>query len=52
MIDINNNIIPIGSQSNTNAKYLAFGDDSQYGDTLVFAYVLILKSKLNRACYL
>ena len=46
MIDINNNIISHGS--NTNAKYLAFGDDSQYEDILVFAYVLILRSKLNR----
>jgi hypothetical protein len=47
MIGINNNqTIELGAPPNSN--FIAFGDDSQYKNTLVFAYVVIHKSKIDK----
>lgn len=39
----NANILPAGE--NTSANYLAFGDDSQFGDTLVYAFVIVHRDR-------
>ena len=40
------NHIQIGKSSDT--RFVAFGDDSQYKDILVFAYVIIARTRLRR----
>lgn len=40
-----NNIIPVGG--NERSDYLAFGDDSQFGETLVFAFAIVHRSNLT-----
>lgn len=38
------NVITVGGDT---AEYLAFGDDSQYGDTLVYAFAIIHRSRIS-----
>ena len=39
--------IPVGA--NTAAEYLAYGDDSQFGDILAFAFLIVRRTNLARA---
>lgn len=43
------NAYTISVGADTKAEYLAFGDDSQFGDTLAFAFVVLKRSRLTYA---